>query len=80
MLLDKFRSVPGISQISVFSLLGLANVFGYGLSLVMDKESYRYHFAYTGGERGASTFFKSLIGSENIVNTAMNAGLLIGCG
>ena len=80
MLIDKFRSVPGIGHVSLFSILGLANVVGYGLSHFMDRESYRYHFAYTGEGRGASTFGKSLIGSESMINTAMNAGLLVGCG
>ena len=83
MLIDKFRSVPGIGQVSVFTILGLANVVGYGLSHLMTKEDYRYHFAYTGkdvGSAGSSRFAKSLIGSESLINTAANAGLLIGCG
>ena len=47
-LLDKFRSVPGLSHVSLFTVLGMANVVGYGLSHVMDQASYRYHFAYDG--------------------------------
>ena len=83
MLLDKFRSIPGIGHVSLFSILGLANVVGYGASLLMTKENYRYHFAYTGkdvGSAGSSRFAKSLIGSESLINTVANAGLLIGCG
>ena len=80
MLLDKFRSVPGLGQVSVFSILGLANVVGYGLSLVMNKDAYRYHFAYDGAGKHSTNFLKSLMGSESMVNTALNAGILICCG
>jgi hypothetical protein len=31
-----------------FALLGVATLIGYGLSHIMKKEDYIYHFAYTG--------------------------------
>ena len=80
MLVDKFRSIPGLGKVSIFTILGMANVVGYGLSHVMNRDTYRYHFAYDGAGRHSTNFARSLSGSETVVGTAMNVGFLVGCG
>ena len=77
MLLDKLTWARKLfSGGYLFALFGIGNVFGYGLSLFMDKENHQYYFGYN----GSGKFFqpiKSMIGSNNYVNVAWTSPSLI---
>lgn len=59
-----------------FVVWGLANLGIYGLSLVMHKENFNYHFAYTGSGK-ATQPLKALMGAETLNNVAWTAPSLI---
>jgi hypothetical protein len=61
-----------------FALFGIGNIVAYGASLVMKKDWYRYHFAYTGQGFSLSRTLKSMMGSDNLMNVAWTAPSLIG--
>jgi hypothetical protein len=61
-----------------FALFGIGNALAYGASLVMKKDWYRYHFAYTGESSSLFKPFKSMMGSENFMNVVWTAPSLIG--
>lgn len=62
-----------------FALMGLLNLTAYGLHLFMNKDQYRYHFAYRGNKSALFTAFKSMFGSEHFTNVVWTAPCLIGC-
>lgn len=63
-----------------FTLFGIANLVGYGLSYVMSKKNYDYHFTYTGEGQSLFRPVKSMIGSTNLLNVVWTAPVLIGFG
>ena len=62
-----------------FVFWGLANLGVFGLSMVMRKENFDYHFTYTGNGKFLQPF-KSMMAAESINNVAWTAPLLIGGG
>jgi hypothetical protein len=61
-----------------FALFGVGNAVAYGASLLMNKDWYRYHFAYTAETSSLFRVFKSMMGSENFSNVVWTAPALIG--
>jgi len=61
-----------------FALFGLANVGAYGLSHLMAKDNYTFHFAYKGDRFSLFNFIKSQFGSNTFANVAWTAPTLIG--
>ena len=76
MVLDKLNSVKLLSKVSFFTLFGLANAVGYGLSHVMSQDDYRRYFAYTGNGKTFNQV-RSWFGSENIYNAAWTVPSLL---
>ena len=76
MMQDKFGAVRGLSKVSWFALFGLINAGCYGLSLMMKPKDYNFYFAYKGDGRFSSQF-RSMFGSDNLVNVAWTAPSLI---
>ena len=77
MLMEKVQWTGGLlGGANLFYLFGLGQLFGYGLSFVMEKDSYDYHFKYTGHKR----FFqplKSMFGSTHFSNVSWTAGFIV---
>ena len=63
-----------------FVLAGIANIFCYGLSHIMTKKNYEFHFAYSNYPTRFFTPLKSMVGANNFWNVAITAPLLILCG
>ena len=61
-----------------FALFGIGNILAFGAHLIMPKDWYRYHFAYTAYPARLFKPLKSQLGSENLVNVAWTAPALIG--
>jgi hypothetical protein len=61
-----------------FALFGVGNILCYGLSLFMNEENYKYHFAYTGADRSCLRSLKSQMASDGIHNVGWTAPCLIG--
>lgn len=61
-----------------FALFGLANLLGFGAHLVMNKDQYYYHFSYTANPPRIFTPLKAMMGSNNFLNVALTAPILIG--
>lgn len=59
-----------------FTILGLANLFAFGLSQYASRPMYEYHFGYT-GSGGFFSYFKALIGSNTFLDVAWTAPSLI---
>ena len=76
MVLDKFNHIPILPKLSWFSLFGLANIFCYGLSNVMNEKDYLYYFSYKGNGR-FSDLVRSNFGSDNLVNVAWTSSTLL---
>ena len=72
MVLDKFRTIRVLPKLSIFGLLGLANGFCYGLSLLMGSKDYKDMFAYSGDGR-ASNLARAMVGSDRLSNVAWTA-------
>ena len=70
MLADKTRwlGLRGMGGLA-FSLWGVCNLGVYGLSHVMHKENFDYHFAYTGNGKLMQPF-KSMMAAESLSNAA----------
>ena len=62
-----------------FIAWGVANIGVYGLSLIMDKQSFDYHFAYTGNGKFTQPL-KAMMASDSLANVAWTAPSLIGGG
>ncbi len=62
-----------------FVLFGLGNIGLYGLSLVMHKPNFDYHFAYTGNGKLLQPL-KSMMAAESLANVAWTAPSLIAGG
>ena len=62
-----------------FVIWGLCNLGVYGLSLVMQKENFDYHFAYTGNGKFMQPL-KSMMAAELFFNVAWTSGCFIGGG
>ena len=60
-----------------FALLGVANLIGYGASLLMSKDQYYYHFTYSTYPARMFKPIKSMIGSDNLMNVIWTAPSLI---
>ena len=60
-----------------FALFGVANALSYGASLVMSKDWFRYHFAYTSEPHSMFKSLKSMVGSEKFANVVWTAPTLI---
>lgn len=60
-----------------FALFGTLNLLCYGASLLMTRDQYKYHFAYTGYPARMFKPFKSMLGSENLTNVLWTAPSLI---
>jgi hypothetical protein len=60
-----------------FAVFGLLNLIGYGASLLMTKEQYRYHFAYANKPPKIFQPIKSFVGSEKLANVIWTAPSLI---
>ena len=77
MLADKF-AWAGLTNVAGFGFVafGLANLGGFGLSLVMDKQNFDYHFAYKGQGKLLQPL-KSMIAAESITNVGWTAPSLI---
>ena len=75
MLLDKFSyfRVGGWW----FAIFGVANIAAYGLSQLMSKDNYVYHFGYKGDRFSLFNFVKSQFGSNTFSNVAWTAPTLI---
>ena len=74
----KWFGLSGMGGIG-FAAWGVANLSVYGLSLVMDKENWDYHFVYKGNGKFLQPF-KSMMASDSFVNVAWTAPSLIGGG
>ena len=61
-----------------FAIFGVLNALAYGAYLFMDKENYKYHFAYTAYPARIFKPFKSMIGSDTLANVIWTAPTLIG--
>ena len=78
---DKFNWTF-MGKIPIYALLGGLNLAAYGLSLFMTKEDYLEYFAYRGGSSSgdgsrATNLPRAMIGSNNFMNAAESAGLMI---
>ena len=62
-----------------FVFWGLCNAGVYGLSLIMSKQNFDYHFAYEGKGKLMQPF-KSMMAAESLANVAWTAPSLIGGG
>ncbi len=52
MLLDKLKWAKGsFAGGYMFAFFGVGSIIGYGLSLVMEKQNYDYHFKYTASSK-----------------------------
>lgn len=60
-----------------FALLGIANLIGYGASLLMSKDQFYYHFTYSTYPARFFKPLKSMIGSDNLANVIWTAPSLI---
>ena len=60
-----------------FGIFGLLNGLTYGASLLMPKEWFHYHFAYTAYPARMFKSIKSQIGSDNLANVIWTAPSLI---
>jgi hypothetical protein len=60
-----------------FALFGVLNGLAYGASLLMPKEWYHYHFAYTAYPARIFKSIKSQIGSDTFANVVWTAPSLI---
>ena len=60
-----------------FALFGLANIACYGLSYILPKEDYIYHFGYTSYPARMTKPIKSMMGSDNWKNIIWTAPTLI---
>jgi len=80
MTMDKFEW-SGLSLIGGmgFVLWGLGNIGVFGLSKVMHKENFDYHFSYTGNGKFLQPL-KSMIAADSLSNVAWTAPSLIGGG
>ena len=63
-------------HVNLFTLFGIGNGIGYGLSLVMSKENHTYYFGYKGNGR-ITDMVRSLFGSNNIANAAWTVPSLL---
>ena len=61
-----------------FALFGVANLLGYGAHLLMPKDWFYYHFAYSTYPARMFKPLKSMIGSDNFWNVLWTAPSLIG--
>ena len=59
-----------------FVFWGLCNLGVFGLSLVMHKDNFNYHFAYTGNGKFLQPF-KSMMAAEDLLNVAWTSSCLI---
>ena len=59
-----------------YALLGVGNIMAYGLSHLMTKENYEYHFAYK-GEGKMFNWIKSQVGCNTIDSVIWTAPSLI---
>ena len=59
-----------------FVFWGFCNLGVFGLSQVMHKENFDYHFAYTGNGKLMQPF-KSMMAAESLSNVAWTAPSLI---
>lgn len=77
MVVDKF-SWSGLSALSGmgFAVWGVLNVGIYGLSLVMSKDNFNYHFMYTGNGKFLQPL-KAMMAANSINNVAWTAPSLI---
>lgn len=78
MLADKLSWVPALNG-NLFALFGLLNIGFYGLSLLITKEQYRYHFSYEGVVPRLFTPLKAMMASDVFANVVWVAPTLIGC-
>jgi len=60
-----------------FALFGVANIGAYGLSLLMPKDNYIFHFGYKGDRFSIFNFLKSQVGSNTFSNVVWTAPTLI---
>lgn len=77
MVVDKFNWA-GLSHLSglSFAIWGVLNLGVYGLSLVMSKESFNYHFMYTGSGKFLQPL-KAMMAANSISNVGWTAPSLI---
>ena len=77
MLLDKTGWARATQLFGMgFVFWGFCNLGVYGLSHVMHKENFDYHFAYTGNGKLMQPF-KSMMAAESFANVAWTAPSLI---
>ena len=62
-----------------FVFWGVLNLGVYGLSMVMHKENFDYHFAYTGNGKFLQPF-KAMMAGEDFANVSWTSASLIGGG
>ena len=60
-----------------FALFGLANLACYGLSYLLPKDDYIYHFGFTSYPARFMKPIKSMMGSDNLANIIWTAPSLI---
>ena len=64
---------------SLFAMLGVGNLIGYGLSYWMEPANYDFHFLYSKNDKRLSKPLMSMLGSTNWLNTAWaSSGLIFG--
>ena len=78
MLMDKLKFVPGLNG-NFFALFGVLNIGLYGLSHLISKEQYKYHFSYDGLSGRLFTPLKAMAASETMANVVWTAPSLIAC-
>ena len=61
---------------NLFTIFGVANGIGYGLSHFMSKENYAYYFGYKGDGR-ISNMFRSFMGSNTLANAVWTVPSLL---
>ena len=75
--LDKLNWCRGlINGGTLFALLGIGSVVGYGASLIMEKRLYDWHFKHSADGRFFQPF-KAWFGCNNIMNLVWTAPCLI---
>ena len=80
MLAEKMNWTRGlINGGTLFAAFGVFNLLGYGAGMLMEESNHEYYFKYTANKR----FFqplRSMFASNNLLNVAWTAPVLIGGG
>ena len=80
MLTEKMRWSRGlINGGTLFAMFGVMNLVGYGLGMMIEEENHDYYFKYT-SQRRLFQPLKSMLASNNLLNVAWTAPVLIGGG